>query len=140
MTLSIAIDTPTAFAAIALAAVSWDGVLTKPGSRALRHALDYRLPFRDYDDEQMVRLMNDLMSEMRRQGPQHLMVESARVLTAQQRDTAYAVATEIMRSDGPLEQDELNILHNLSITLGLDPDRAGSIHQVMDLLHADISA
>ena len=35
-------DSPTAFVAVALAAVSWDGVLTKAGSRALRHSLDYR--------------------------------------------------------------------------------------------------
>ena len=39
------LDAPSAFAAIALAAVSWDGVLSMAGSRALRHSLDYRHPF-----------------------------------------------------------------------------------------------
>jgi hypothetical protein len=47
MTIATDLDAPSAFAAIALAAVSWDGVLTPAGSRALRHALDYRHPFAD---------------------------------------------------------------------------------------------
>jgi len=34
---NLSMDSATAFAAIALAAVSWDGVLTMAGSRALRH-------------------------------------------------------------------------------------------------------
>ena len=42
---AVVMDSSTAFAAIALAAVSWDGVLTMAGSRALRHALDYRQPY-----------------------------------------------------------------------------------------------
>mgnify|MGYP006279562823 CR=1 FL=1 len=37
-------DAPTAFAAIALAAVSWNGLLTQAGARASRHTLDYRHP------------------------------------------------------------------------------------------------
>ena len=59
---------PTAFAAIALAAVSWDGVLSMAGSRALRHALDYREPYRHRGDEAMVALMNELLAALRRNG------------------------------------------------------------------------
>ena len=89
-------DAATAFAAIALAAVSWDGVLTQAGTRALRHTLDYRHPFSDYSDERMVRLMDQLLLQLRRLGPQHLMVEAAAALNADQRSTAFAVAAEIM--------------------------------------------
>jgi hypothetical protein len=131
-------DTPQAFAAIALAAVFWDGALTMAGSRALRHALDYRQPFRAYDDARMVNLMDSLLGQLRQKGAQHLMVEAAEVLTPQQRGTAYAVAAEIMRSDGPLQEDELNILGNLSTALALDPSLTGSILSVMDLLHAEL--
>ena len=60
MTIATDLDAPSAFAAIALAAVSWDGVLTPAGSRALRHALVYRHPFADYDNERMVKLMDHL--------------------------------------------------------------------------------
>ena len=87
-----ALEPPSAFAAIALAAVSWDGVLSMAGSRALRHALDYRHPYCDYGDAGMVRLMDQLLRDMRRKGAQHLMVEAAEVLNPRQRATAYAVA------------------------------------------------
>jgi uncharacterized tellurite resistance protein B-like protein len=132
------LDPPSAFAAIALAAVSWDGVLSMAGSRALRHALDYRHPYCDYGDAGMVQLMDRLLRDMRQKGAQHLMVEAAEALNPAQRSTAYAVAAEIMRSDGPLEPDERNILSNLATTLGLSPDDTEQVLNVMDVLHADI--
>ncbi len=132
------LDAPSAFAAIALAAVSWDGVLSMAGSRALRHALDYRHPFCDYGDAGMVQLMDRLLHDMRQKGAQHLMVESAEALNPRQRATAYAVAVEIMRSDGPLAEDEKNILSNLASTLGLPEEDTQKVLAVMDVLHADV--
>lgn len=134
----LSMDSATAFAAIALAAVSWDGVLTMAGSRALRHSLDYRNPYRHYGQDKMVALMDNLLSELRRVGPQHLMVEAAEQLTPRQRTTAYAVAAEIMRSDGPLQPDERNILTNLAATLALSDDDTAPLLAAMDLLHADV--
>jgi len=132
------LDAPSAFAAIALAAVSWDGVLSMAGSRALRHSLDYRHPFCDYGDTGMVQLMDRLLRDMRQKGAQHLMVESAEALNPRQRATAYAVAAEIMRSDGPLADDEKNILNNLAITLELPEEDTQKVLLVMDVLHADV--
>jgi len=133
-----AMEPASAFAAIALSAVSWDGVLSMAGSRALRHALDYRHPYINYGDAGMVRLMDQLLRDMRNKGAQHLMVEAAQALNPRQRATAYAVAAEIMRSDGPLEPDERNILSNLATTLGLAEDDTARVLSVMDLLHADV--
>jgi hypothetical protein len=131
-------DIATAFAAIALAAVSWDGSLSMAGSRALRHALDYRNPFNSYDDARMVLLLDSLLSNLRDKGAQHLMVEAAAVLTPQQRGTAYATAVEIMRSDGPLVDDELNILSNLASVLELDSRLTEEVTKVMEILHSDL--
>jgi tellurite resistance protein len=135
---TVSLESSSAFAAIALAAVSWDGYLSMAGSRALRHALDYRQPFNQYGDERMVELMNNLLAALRQKGPQHLMVEAATVLSSSQRATAYAVAAEIMRSDGPLQPDELNILSNLAATLDLSAELTAEVQSVMDLLHADV--
>lgn len=132
------LDTPMAFAAIALGAVSWDGVLTPAGSRALRHALDYRHPFTSYGEERMVLLMDQLLRRLQQIGAQHLMVEAAAVLSAEQRNTAYAVAAEIMRSDGHLLEDEQNILNNLEGVLELNTEQTSRILSVMNILHADL--
>lgn len=130
----------TAFAAIALAAVSWDGVLTPAGTRALRHVLDYRHPFSDYSNDAMVLLMDQLLSELRLKGAQHLMVDAAPALNSDQRRTAFAVAAEIMRSDGSLHEDEHNILGNLAAVLELSIDQTAPLLAAMDVLHADLSA
>jgi tellurite resistance protein len=131
-------DAPTAFAAVALAAVSWDGVLTMAGTRALRHALDYRAPYKGRSDKEMISLMNTLLEALRAKGAIGLMEEAAGVLDEGQRQTAYAVAAEIMRSDGPLQGQEQAILADLATTLQLDPDETAKVLEVMDVLHASI--
>jgi tellurite resistance protein len=131
-------DAPTAFAAVALAAVSWDGVLTMAGTRALRHALDYRAPYKGRSDKEMISLMNTLLEALRAKGAIGLMEEAAGVLDEGQRHTAYAVAAEIMRSDGPLQEQEQAILADLATTLQLDPDETAKVLEVMDVLHASI--
>jgi tellurite resistance protein len=131
-------DPAKAFAAVALAAVSWDGVLTPAGSRALRHSLDYRHPYRSLGDNRMVELIDEILADLRSRGSQHLMLDAAEVLNERQRHTAYAVATEIMRSDGPLEPDELNILTSLACALGLEEAETAKVQEVMNMLHADL--
>jgi hypothetical protein len=66
------------------------------------------------------------------------MVEAAEQLNPRQRATAYAVAAEIMRSDGPLQDDERNILTNLATTLNLLEADTASVLAAMDVLHADV--
>jgi len=135
---TLSMDAPTAFAAVALAAVSWDGALTMAGTRALRHALDYRAPFKGRSDKEMITLMDTLLQGLRSKGAIGLMEEAAAVLDDRQRHTAYAVAAEIMRSDGPLQDQETTILANLATTLQLDPEETTKVLEVMDILHASI--
>jgi tellurite resistance protein len=131
-------DAPTAFAAVALAAVSWDGTLTMAGTRALRHALDYRAPYKGRGDREMITLMDELLQALRAKGSIGLMEQAAAVLDERQRHTAFAVAAEIMRSDGPLQEQEQAILADLASTLKLDPDETSKVLEVMDILHASI--
>jgi hypothetical protein len=135
---TISLDPVKAFAAVALAAVSWDGVLTAAGSRALRHALDYREPYRTLGDQGMVGMIDELLGALRREGAQHLMLNAAEAMNERQRHTAYAVAAEIMRSDGPLQADESNILASLADALELDEEETNKVQSVMDMLHASL--
>ncbi len=131
-------DSATAFVALALAAVSWDGVLTRAGSRALRHALDYRPPFNAMGDEAMIRLFDRLLAELRAEGPVPLMARAAEQLDAHQRRTAFAVAAEIMRSDGELVAEERRILAALADHLAIPEPDTSRILEVMDTLHASL--
>lgn len=127
-----------AFVAVALAAVSWDGTLTAAGTRALRHAIDYRTPYRELGDTQVALLINSLLERLRQEGAQHLMLQAGQCLSPDLRRSAYAVAAEIMRSDGELQPDERNILSTLAATLELDDDATVPVLEVMDVLHAPV--
>lgn len=127
-----------AFLAVALAAVSWDGTLTPAGTRALRHAIDYREPYRQMGEAKVALLINTLLELLRERGAQHLMLDAAQALDANLRRSAYAVAAEIMRSDGPLQADESNILSTLAATLELDEAATMPVLTVMEVLHAPV--
>lgn len=86
----------------------------------------------------MITLMDTLLQGLRSKGAIGLMEEAAAVLDDRQRHTAYAVAAEIMRSDGPLQDQETTILANLATTLQLDPEETTKVLEVMDILHASI--
>ncbi len=133
-----AMAAPEAFLAIALAAVSWDGVLSPAGTRALRHAIDYRHPYVDLADQDVALMIDGLLGRLRSQGAQQLMLRAAAGLTPELRRTAFATAAEIMRSDGPLQADELNILSTLAATLELPEADSEPLLALMEVLHAPV--
>jgi len=75
----------------------------------------------------MVALMDQLLVSLREMGPEALMVQAGEELPAHLRQTAYATAAEIMRSDGVLEEEEGRILLRLSQLLGLETQRTQAI-------------
>ncbi len=131
-------DSPTAFVAVALAAVSWDGVLSRAGSRALRHSLDYRAPYNTMEEGAMVHLFDRLLAELRSEGAPAMMAKAAQQLDPHQRRTAFAVAAEIMRSDGELVLEEREILDDLAQRLEIPSSITGQVLEVMDMLHASL--
>ena len=133
-----AMAAPEAFLAIALAAVSWDGMLSPAGTRALRHAIDYRHPYVDLAEQQVALMIDGLLRKLRSQGAQQLMLRAAAGLTPELRRTAFATAAEIMRSDGPLQADERNILSTLAATLELPEAESAPILALMEVLHAPV--
>ncbi len=108
----------TAFAAIGLTAVAWDGSLTPAGGRAFRHALDYREPYCSLSEQEMVNLMDHLLNRRRAIGNNALMLEAAQALSSSQSLTA----------DGPYEPEERRHLDHLALILSIakpESDRFG---------------
>ena len=132
-------DSLTAFAAIGFAAVSWDGHFTKAGTRAFRHALDYREPFCQMPDAEMIGLLDELLELRREVGSHDMMLRAAQCLTPAQRMTAYAMASEIMRSDGPFQRQERAFLDHLALMLEISGFEAQRIDAVFEIFHARLT-
>ena len=130
----------TAFAAVGLTAVSWDDTLSRAGARAFRHALDYREPYCRMSENEVVLLMDAVLAMRLEKGTKALMLEAAaaKALTADQALTAYAMASELMRSDGPYSAEERRRLDLLALMLSISQVEAERIDSVFELLHAPL--
>ena len=128
----------TAFAAVGLTAVSWDDTLSRAGARAFRHALDYREPYCRMSENEVVLLMDAVLAMRLERGTKALMLEAAKALTADQALTAYAMASELMRSDGPYSAEERRRLDLLALMLSISQMEAERIDSVFELLHAPL--
>lgn len=83
----------------------------------------------------MVDLMDYLLNRRREIGNNALMLEAAQALTSEQSLTAYAMASELMRSDGPYQADERDHLDRLASILSISKFESDRIDTVFDLLH-----
>lgn len=126
-----------AFAAIALAAIAADGELSAVEARALRQQLEFRQPFRRFSDQQMGELLDRVLAQLRGSSCEALVKQATPLLSAEQRETALAVAAHLIHADHIETQSELSFLAQLQEAFGLDASRSASILEVISLLHRD---
>ena len=132
------IDTAAeAFAAVALAAVACDGELAALEARSLRQHLEFRQPFCTYSERAMAELLDRLLAILRQQGCGALVDQAAPHLRAEQSETALAVAASLTQADHVESSSEQSFLSQISDTLGVAPDRAAQIREVVALLNRD---
>lgn len=130
-------DASQAFAAIALAAVACDGSLGLEEAKALRGALQYRSPYADLSDLAMGELFDSLLADLRQGGVEELVRAAVPVLTGVQRETALAVAAQLVHSDRVVSSSELVFLQSLAVQLDLPGGKAGQILAAIEALNRD---
>ncbi|MDE0647455.1 MAG: tellurite resistance TerB family protein [Cyanobacteria bacterium MAG IRC4_bin_6] len=130
-------ETGTAFAAIALAAVASDGVCTREEARALRRDLEFRYPYVHMDETAMGTLFDQLLRRIREDGHGDLMAEAAGALNRQQQLTAFAVACNLVRSDYRTTPEEEAFLEDLAQAMDLDAAERKTIPDVLTILYRD---
>lgn len=130
-------ESSKAFAAIALGAVASDGALGRDEAHHLRTQLEYRTPYAGLPDEAMAQLFDDLLAILRGQGVDGLMAEAIPALNDRQRETALAMAAELVHSDRVIKPSEQAFLDTLAEQLELPAGRSEQILEVIEILHRD---
>jgi hypothetical protein len=92
------------------------------------------------DEDVLVDLFDRLLLLWRQEGTEGLVRQALPQLNLEQRETALAVATQLVRVDRVLEAEELAFLDQLATGLELPEGRAQQILEVMDVLHRDALA
>ncbi len=130
-------ETDTAFAAIALAAVASDGVCTREEARALRRELEFRYPYSEMNETAMGALFEQLLRRIREDGHGALVAEAAGALNHHQQLTAFAVACNLVRSDYRTTPEEEAFLEDLAQAMDLNATERTTIPDVLTILYRD---
>jgi uncharacterized membrane protein YebE (DUF533 family) len=130
-------ESSKAFAAIALGAVASDGALGRDEAHHLRNQLEYRTPYVGLSDDAMAGLFDDLLAILREQGAEGLIAEAIPALNPPQRETALAMAAELVHSDRVIKASERAFLDTLAQRLELPAGRSEQILEVIEILHRD---
>jgi hypothetical protein len=86
--------------------------------------------FRDFDRERLALLLNDCAELINGENGLERTLEAIRtLLPAKLRETAYAIACDLVASDGEATQEELQIIELLRRRLGLDRLIAAAIER-----------
>lgn len=126
-----------AFAAIPLAAVCCDSSFDHREGQVVRHQLEPRWPYREMTPEALGALIDGLLRRIREGGWGKMVHAAAEALTAEQRETAFAIATEIIFSNHRVTEEEQRFLSQLAEALPLPPERARRIVEVFYILKLD---
>lgn len=120
-----------AFAAVSLASIAADGVITEEEARGLFGVLFRTKMFAGFNDKEMSAILNKLINIIKRQGLEALVMLSKESLPEGLRVTAFAVATDLAFADGDVAEEEKKILTKIQQTLGVPEDEAVKIIEVM---------
>jgi len=130
-TVKEALSPAEAFAAITLSAIASDGYLSDEESRGISLALSRMKMYRSYPNEVMQRMFDKLLGILRREGMNSLFDSAKDYLPYELRESAFAVATDLILADGVVAQEEQEFLNDLYQALSLDAEVATRILEVM---------
>ena len=126
-----------AFAAIALATVACDGVLGKDEAHALRRQLEYRTPYKDRSESEMAMLFDELLKRLREHGSSQLIKDALPQLKESQKETALAVAVQLVHADRTVTPGEQAFLNELSQSVDLPQGKAQAVMNAIMALNYD---
>jgi hypothetical protein len=129
-----------AFAAIPLAAVCCDQRFAAEEAKLIREQLLTRAPYRTMEPYSFGVMFSGLLGRFRADSWQGLVAAAAPLLEPAQRDTAYALACQLVHCDRAVEPAERQFLLGLAEALGLDQHRRDQVLEVFELLHRDCLA
>lgn len=122
-----------AIASIALVAIAADGYLADQEGQDMTMMLSRMQLFRGHPEDMLHRLLDSLLSRLKQQGPAALVDQAKVALPQDLRETAFAIATDLVLSDRTVTPQEQAFLDDLYRILEIPGDTALQIVQVMTI-------
>ncbi|MEM7556735.1 MAG: tellurite resistance TerB family protein [Cyanobacteria bacterium P01_A01_bin.84] len=122
-----------AFAAIALLAIAPDGHLSREQTESTSVTLSRIRLFHNYSPDSMNRMFEKLVNVLQTSGLNALFNTAKESLPPQLRESAFAMATELLLSDSIITEEERYFLKDLCQALDLETDIASKIVEVITI-------
>lgn len=122
-----------AFASIALVAIAADGYLADQEGEDMSQMLSRMQLFSECRGEALNRMLDGLLERLKQDGPGQLVARAKVCLPPELRETAFAVATDLVLSDRTVTQQEQAFLDDLYRILELPEQLALQIVHVMTI-------
>lgn len=122
-----------AFACIALVAIAADGYLSDQEGRDMTTMLARMRLFESYSADAMKQLFDRLLKLLKQYGPGALITQAKAALPEELRETAFAIATDLVLSDRTVTAQEQAFLDDLYQILEIPGTMALQIVQVMNI-------
>jgi len=122
-----------AFASISLVAIAADGYLSDQEGEDMSLLLSRMKLFSDYQPEALNHMLDTLLEQLKQDGPGQLVARAKVCLPPELRETAFAIATDLILSDRTVTQQEQAFLDDLYRILELPEQLALQIVHVMTI-------
>ena len=126
----VAMNSAEAFAAICLVAIASDGYLSEQEEAEMKILLSRMKLFQDSLDG-LDKMKDYLVDNLKKYGPNELVQSAKATLPAPLSPTAFAVAVDLVFSDGTVSAEEKAFIDDLRRILAIPDDLAVKIVEVM---------
>ena len=120
-----------AFAAVLLVAMAADGHVSDEERREFGTIVNRVRLYRAVTGDQFAAMMDKLEGLLRREGVEPLLNRAAQGLPEELRETAFALAADLMLADGSVEAEERGLLEAMQARFGLSDATALKIVEVL---------
>ncbi|MFW9853692.1 MAG: tellurite resistance TerB family protein [Candidatus Thorarchaeota archaeon] len=125
------LSTEEAFLGIALSSVAADDVINQVEINSMIHTLGRMRAFRRFHPNQVVDMLNRFQNIIRREGIGTIVDSAKNSLDHNLKETAFAVAVDIVLADGIVDTKEKEFLERLQESLDISDNLAKKIVEVM---------
>ncbi len=119
------------FAGVLLCASACDGHIGDEEGQSLFAILSQKKLYERLTQQQYGSMMDRLMGELKRGGPEKLLEKSFPAVPPELRETVFANAVDVVLADGVVEQEEKDFIDELQAKFEIEAKRAKTIVQVM---------
>ena len=122
---------PEGMAGIALAAIASDGMVTEEEAAGLGTILSRMKLYQGMSNRDVNKLFEKLIKVARAEGVDKLLELSSTAIRAELKQTAFAVAADLLMADGHVAPEEKRFLEKIQRSLGVTDDLALRIVEVI---------